>query len=145
LHVERCVAGSNGMIFKSNGRPEAGHDPIAFFAGHPPIVVNDVDHGVDGRLQDPASVLRITVINQRCRTRNVGEENGYNLAFTLLRVSNLLDKTLWCPDSGRNRRMSSYASTSKRSAMRPQERFTTASASREPDTALEATVARLQR
>ena len=61
LHVERGVARSDGVVFKSNGRPEAGHDPVALLAGNPLILVNDVDHGVDGRFQDPASVLRIAV------------------------------------------------------------------------------------
>ena len=88
------------MIFKSNGRSEAGHDPVAFFVGNALIVMNDVDHSVDGRFQNPASVLRIAVINQCCRTRNVGEENGYNLPFTILRTSNPLHKMLRCLDLG---------------------------------------------
>jgi hypothetical protein len=96
LHVERRVAGSNRVIFKSNGRPEAGHDPVALFSANSLIVVNDVVHSVDGRFQNPASVLRIAVINQRRRASDVGEKNGYNLPFTILRASNLLHKVLRC-------------------------------------------------
>src|SRR4029453_1881926 len=79
LHLECGVAGSDRVIFKSNGCPEAGHDSVALFSANPAIVVNDVVHGIDGRFQDPASVLRIAVIDQRGRASDVGEENGYDL------------------------------------------------------------------
>src|ERR1051326_2781834 len=64
-HVERGVAGPDGVIFKSNRRPEARHDPIALLPAVSAIVPNNVVHGVDGRFQNPASILRITVVDQR--------------------------------------------------------------------------------
>jgi hypothetical protein len=97
-HVERGVAGSDCVIFKSNGRPEARHDPIALFSADPSIVANNVVHGVDGRFQNPASVLRIAIVNQRRRTRDVGEKNGYILPFAILRAADPPYKMLRCLD-----------------------------------------------
>jgi hypothetical protein len=84
LYVERGVTGSDRVIFKSNGSPEAGHDAIALFLGNPVIVVNDVVHRIDGRFQNPARVLSIAIINQCSGARDVGEKNGYNLPLTML-------------------------------------------------------------
>ena len=88
------------MIFKSNGCPETSHDPIAQLSGNPLIPVNDIDHSLDGWLQNPASVLRVAVSNQRRRASDIGEENGYKFPFTFLRASSPLDKILWRLDLG---------------------------------------------
>src|SRR5262245_48557962 len=63
LHVERGVAGPDSVIFEGDWRSKAGHDPIAFFAGHPPIVVDDLDHSVDSGFENLASILRIALVN----------------------------------------------------------------------------------
>jgi hypothetical protein len=101
LHVERGVARSNRMIFESDGRAKAGHDAVTLFSGNALVEVNDVDHSVDSWFQNPASVLRIAVSNQRCGASDVGEENGYNFPFTFLRASNPVDKILRRSDLGR--------------------------------------------
>ena len=82
LHVERRIARHHRMIFQSERRTEARHDPVAAVADDDPLVpVHRVRHELDGRCEQAPRLLGIEVPDDLGGVRDVSEQDGGDLAL----------------------------------------------------------------
>jgi hypothetical protein len=86
LHVERRVAGPDGMIFVGEGGAEERHDAIAHdLVDDALVLMNRLDHALEDRIDEISRFLGIAVREHLHRSFQVGEEDRDLLALSFKR------------------------------------------------------------
>ena len=82
MHLERRLARINRMALTRNRRPEHGHHPIAHEAAHcAPIVLHCFAHALCRAIEQVVGFLRIELLGECSRARDVGKEHRNRLSF----------------------------------------------------------------
>jgi hypothetical protein len=98
LHLERGIAGADGVVLVRNRCAEERHDPVAHHLVHRALVAVDGLHHVrEDRVEDLARFLGIAVGEQLHRALEIGEQDGHLLPLAFerrLRAENSLGEML---------------------------------------------------
>ena len=84
LHVERGVAGADGVVLVGERRAEERHDPVAHdLVHHALVLVDGLDHALEHRVDEVARLLGVAVGQHLHRALEVGEDHRHLLALAL--------------------------------------------------------------
>jgi hypothetical protein len=82
LHAQRRIARAHGVILVREGRAEERHDAVTHhLVDRALITVDGLHHPLENRIEDRARLLGVPIGQQLHRAFEVGEQDGYLLAF----------------------------------------------------------------